>query len=441
MSPRAAAFALSVVLVLSCLVLVAPRAAADWCTSSFMSYAPGSGSAGSSVTFSFTFENMLSVTIQVSDFSATYSWGGFSDFGVFVVGPYSTITGTSTQTLPSTAGAESLYATVTGQANTDYFPIGCSFGPMPFTVNTPTPLSATASATPTTTDVGTSVAFTCAASGGSSPYSYAWAFGDGKTGTGASVSHAYASAGRETATCTATDSASAHTSAVASVVVNPAPSTAITSAYRAAAPGTALPFAASASNGTPPFTFAWSFGDGGSATGANVSHAYANPGSFTTQVTATDAAGGTSTASAAIVIARLVPVASASAYSPSAGTDLTFTATASGGAAPYAYLWTFGDGSTATGATAHHTYASPGNYTSTLRVTDALGTTNVTTLTIIRVSAPSGLPSLLSPEGLPYLAAGIVAAAVAVTGVGLYLRRRKKPPSAVNSEPAPVPPK
>ena len=46
------------------------------------------------------------------------------------------------------------------------------------------------------------------------------------------------------------------------------------------------------------------------------------------------------------------------------------------------YLWTFGDGSTATGKTASHTYTGAGDYTATLNVTDNQGATGTTTVTI-----------------------------------------------------------
>jgi hypothetical protein len=47
----------------------------------------------------------------------------------------------------------------------------------------------------------------------------------------------------------------------------------------------------------------WSFGDGGSATGASVRHVYAAAGTYEVSVTQSDVAGGTSSASARIVVA------------------------------------------------------------------------------------------------------------------------------------------
>ena len=61
-------------------------------------------------------------------------------------------------------------------------------------------------------------------------------------------------------------------------------------------------------------------------------------------------------------------------YSPAqpARTEtIAFTASASGGIAPYSFSWSFGDGSSTTGSTVSHSYASSGVYTVNLTVTDS----------------------------------------------------------------------
>src|SRR5207237_588156 len=83
---------------------------------------------------------------------------------------------------------------------------------------------------------------------------------------------------------------------------------------------------------------------------------------------------------------------------------VTFAGSATGGAAPYAYAWTFGDGGTATGTLSPaHTYGDSGSYTATLVVTDALGGTSQgsTAVTISNVAPTptlSGAPAS-SAEG------------------------------------------
>ncbi len=205
-------------LILGSLVIVAPRAAADWCSNSSMSYAPNSGPAGKSVTFTFSFQNGADATLQVSDFSVTYSWAGISDFGPSVVPPYGSASGSSARVLPSSSGTVSITATVTGQASTDYYPISCFFGPMTVTV-VAAPLIVSAVANATRGIAPLDVAFVGNVSGGTGPYTFAWVFGDGNTSAAMIAVHTYDRPGTFNATFTVTDAAGAHGSAAVQVVV------------------------------------------------------------------------------------------------------------------------------------------------------------------------------------------------------------------------------
>ncbi len=73
--------------------------------------------------------------------------------------------------------------------------------------------------------------------------------------------------------------------------------------------------------------------------------------------------------------------------SPEAGSAVTFEGTASGGAGSYTLDWTFGDGSSGSGAVNSHTFATAGSYDVTLTVTDALGST-VSTTKVVVVAPP-----------------------------------------------------
>ena len=64
--------------------------------------------------------------------------------------------------------------------------------------------------------------------------------------------------------------------------------------------------------------------------------------------------------------------------------------------------WDFGDGSTATGATASHSYASPGTYQAKLTVRDDYGVTNSSTQAI-GVNTPPGTGAIGTPTGAPVL--------------------------------------
>src|SRR6267143_2315436 len=61
-------------------------------------------------------------------------------------------------------------------------------------------------------------------------------------------------------------------------------------------------------------------------------------------------------------------------YSPSTpqpNQTVTFTASATGGTLPYIYTWSFGDGSTTTGARVNHIFSNEGSYSVRVNVTDS----------------------------------------------------------------------
>jgi PKD repeat protein len=100
-------------------------------------------------------------------------------------------------------------------------------------------------------------------------------------------------------------------------------------------------------------------------------------------------------------------VASASPTSGIAPLAVTFSGSGSSDAdgSIASYAWTFGDGGTATGVSAAHTYATAGTYNATLTVTDNLGATGSKSLTITAttdpsiINAPSGLSGSASKPG------------------------------------------
>jgi PKD repeat protein len=138
--------------------------------------------------------------------------------------------------------------------------------------------------------------------------------------------------------------------------------------------------------GSAPITsYTFNFGDGttaGPQPGPTAGHTYTSAGSFTVSVTVTDANGLTSSASKSFSVSQSPPTARL-AVSPSSGTaPLAVTADASASAAGSSpitsYMFNFGDGTTVgpqAGATAGHTYSSPGTYQVTVTVTDASGQT------------------------------------------------------------------
>lgn len=120
----------------------------------------------------------------------------------------------------------------------------------------------------------------------------------------------------------------------------------------------------------------WDFGDGNASTGQNVTHSYADPGSYTVTMNASDDAGnnGTDTLSVSVNDTTSPTAVAGSNRTVNEGTTVSFDGSDStDNVGVIAYNWTFGDGTNATGSTPSHTFDDPGTYTVTLNVSDAAG--------------------------------------------------------------------
>ncbi len=136
-------------------------------------------------------------------------------------------------------------------------------------------------------------------------------------------------------------------------------------------------FTGSASGGSPPYGYAWSFGDGARSTLQSPAHTYASPGNYTASLTVNDSAGKQGTASVRVSVTNssgpLIASASSNTSRGAAPLAVQFSGGASGGSVPYTYSWTFGDGASASVRNPAHTYALPGNFTAMITVIDGVG--------------------------------------------------------------------
>ena len=148
--------------------------------------------------------------------------------------------------------------------------------------------------------------------------------------------------------------------------------------------------------------YSWSFGDQLTGYGAVIVHDFADNGTYTTELTVTDDKGGKNSSKKSVNVSITVEPA---ASGPEANIEVVskdnWTVTLSAakskardGGGVVSYAWDFGDGSTGTGEEVAHTYDANGTYTVILTVTDDLGATNSTSvsITVIKTWVPPEEP-------------------------------------------------
>jgi len=131
------------------------------------------------------------------------------------------------------------------------------------------------------------------------------------------------------------------------------------------------------SAGTTTFTFtdqttgtvtsrAWSFGDGGTASGTSVSHVYAAAGTYTVTLTINGSSQATHGVSVTAPSSVLTAAFGWTPFSPTTGQAVSFGDQSSG--SPSSWQWSFGDGSTSSLQNPVKQYNTAGNYNVTLTV-------------------------------------------------------------------------
>lgn len=217
---------------------------------------------------------------------------------------------------------------------------------------------------------------------------YGWTWGDGSSPTVSSSSvgeHTFATFGDYTVNLTVTDSDGLTSATSASVHVFAPPTAVFTSSTTSLLVGQAVDLDASASfdpDGAV-VLYAWDFGDNTTAaSGANVSHAYAQPGTYLITLQVIDSVGLTDTQSMSVSVARPneMPVAALaivrSRVNPHDSVIFNALNSTDPDGSIVSYSWDFGDGTVGDGVAVVHAYTAPGTYSVILTVTDDRGGTD-----------------------------------------------------------------
>ncbi len=145
--------------------------------------------------------------------------------------------------------------------------------------------------------------------------------------------------------------------------------------------------------GTGNVSWSWNFGDGTTSSLANPNHVYAQGGTYQVILTVVNSAGLSCTSLQTIVVGNTLSCSANFAIYPDSTQQHTYIGVnLAYGNGPLTYTWTWGDGTSSTGAYPSHTYAGPGTYTICLFIADANGCTDSTCYSFSLLRMQSGVP-------------------------------------------------
>jgi PKD repeat protein len=230
--------------------------------------------------------------------------------------------------------------------------------------------------------------------------SFTWHFGDGSTDSGMQVVHQFKTDETFLVTLTVTDTNGVSTSVQRSVTVGPGTPPTADFVFSPTSPAVNQDIlfnagTSTAATGREIVAYNWNMGSGAPRTGRTFTKSYDVAGTYAVVLTVTDSAGQTGTTTKNVVVGAAAAVTASFTFSPTAPTvNQTVNFNGSGSTTPSgttitSYAWDFGDGSTGTGSTTTHPYASAGTFIARLTVTNSAGQTAFTTQNVVVGSGPA----------------------------------------------------
>ena len=230
-------------------------------------------------------------------------------------------------------------------------------------------------------------------SSGPGPLTYTWAFGDGDSSAALNPTHTYAANGSYAVMLAVTSPQGCTDTVRKPALINVGNAHAGFTAPDSVCLGSTVSFI----NTTSPAAVSnnWNFGNGTTSTQQDPSIVYSTAGKYTVKLVSNFGGCFDSFSKQIVVSAKPQPVfdATSKVYCNAPAT-VSFTNQTIGGSS---VVWDFGDSTTSTAANPIHTYATAGNYTVSLTVTNAMGCSDTVKKTaFIQIEKPqvllNGLP-------------------------------------------------
>ncbi len=215
------------------------------------------------------------------------------------------------------------------------------------------------------------------------PLDYVWDFGDGTTGSGSKVTHVYSKAGDYTAKLSVNDNSGTYCGSAMDTVkvsINRSPlADAGEDISACLSEGVVFDASKSVSPDGKALMYKWDFGDGSSAEGSRVTHAYKKGGEYKAVLTVDDGSGSkcalsTDVKNVSVSAPPMAKLADVGAVCAGDRVMLDASGSSSPSGTSLKYTWDFGDGATMDdGSKVSHMYAKGGTYTVRVMVEKVAG--------------------------------------------------------------------